>query len=78
MVCEISKETAILPDYLKLASEMKDLANKEENRIFDHLISNEHLEKAAKLAASLDLPSWKVAYSQVIYSTIILLTKFIG
>ncbi|XP_065062284.1 spatacsin-like isoform X1 [Rhopilema esculentum] len=64
MVCEISKETAILPDYLKLASEVRDLANQEENRIFDHLISKEHLEKAAKLAATLDLPSWKVAYSQ--------------
>ena len=64
-ICELTKETDVVPDYMTLVSFREEDVNREKNRIFEFLIEEGHLEKATLLAKSLVLPVWKVSLSQV-------------
>jgi len=64
-ICNLTKDTNVIPDYLSLASCIQGTVDKETERIYELLIEQKHLEKALEMSKLLDLPAWKVTFSQV-------------
>ena len=65
------KDTDVAPDYLTLASCIQDTVNSEEDRIYELLIKQNHLEKASEMSKLLDLAAWKVTFSQVYFKCLV-------